>query len=144
MTTARSEPVGTGWLARVRQRAFRGFPSDREPVVLRHSRIYILPTKRGWAMIATIAIMLVSSLNYALTLGIAVSFLLAGLMAAALLHTFRNLAGIEVTPLSAGEAFAGAACRSCCRCTAAPLRVRRSTWRRRARAPQATFLPARR
>ena len=107
MTTARSEPVGTGWLARVRQRAFRGFPSDREPVVLRHSRIYILPTKRGWAMIATIAIMLVSSLNYALTLGIAVSFLLAGLMAAALLHTFRNLAGIEVTPLSAGEAFAG-------------------------------------
>jgi len=107
MTTARSEPVGTGWLARVRQRAFRGFPSDREPVVLRHSRIYILPTKRGWAMIATIAIMLVSSLNYALTLGIAVSFLLAGLMAAALLHTFRNLAGIEITPLSAGEAFAG-------------------------------------
>jgi uncharacterized protein (DUF58 family) len=33
--------------------------------------------------------------------------LLAGLLAAALLHTFRNLAGIEVTPLSAGEAFAG-------------------------------------
>jgi hypothetical protein len=59
-------------------------------VVLRHSRIYILPTKRGWAMIATIAIMLVSSLNYALTLGIGVAFLLAGLMAAALLHTFRN------------------------------------------------------
>jgi len=107
MNTARSDSMTTGWLARVRQRAFRVSPADREPVVLRHSRIYILPTKRGWAMIATIAIMLVSSLNYALTLGVGVSFLLAGLMASALLHTFRNLAGIEVTPLSAGEAFAG-------------------------------------
>ena len=58
-------------------------------------------------MIATIAIMLVASLNYALSLGVGVTFLLAGLMAAALLHTFRNLAGIEVTPLSAGETFAG-------------------------------------
>ena len=107
MTTARTDPMLNGWLARVRQRAFRAAPSDHEPVVLRHSRIYILPTRRGWAMIVTVAIMLVASLNYALTLGIGVAFLLAGLMAAALLHTFRNLAGIEVTPLSAGEAFAG-------------------------------------
>ena len=76
-------------------------------MVLRHSRIYILPTRRGWAMIATIATMLVASLNFSLTLGVGVAFLLAGLLAAALLHAFRNLAGIEVTPLSAGEAFAG-------------------------------------
>ena len=76
-------------------------------MVLRHSRIYILPTRRGWAMIATVAMMLVASLNYALSLGIGVAFLLSGLLAAALLHTFRNLAGIEVTPLSAGETFAG-------------------------------------
>ena len=76
-------------------------------MVLRHSRIYILPTRRGWALIATVAMMLVASLNYSLTLGIGVAFLLAGLLASALLHTFRNLAGIEVTPLSAGETFAG-------------------------------------
>ena len=76
-------------------------------MVLRHSRIYILPTRRGWALIATVLIMLVASLNYALSLGVGVAFLLAGLLAASLLHTFRNLAGIEVTPLSAGEAFAG-------------------------------------
>ena len=75
--------------------------------MLRHSRIYLLPTRRGWAFIATLVMMLLSSLNYSLTLGIGVTFLLAGLMAAAQLHTFRNLAGIEVTPLSAGETFAG-------------------------------------
>jgi uncharacterized protein (DUF58 family) len=107
MDATRSWPWLTGWVARARQRAFRVAPSDHEPVVLRHSRIYILPTRRGWALLATVVTMLVASLNYSLTLGIGVAFLLAGLLASALLHTFRNLAGIEVTPLSASETFAG-------------------------------------
>ena len=51
--------------------------------------------------------MLLASLNYALSLGVGVTFLLTGLVAAAQLHTFRNLAGIEITPLAAGETFAG-------------------------------------
>jgi uncharacterized protein (DUF58 family) len=95
------------WWKRTRQRAFRAAPADHEPVVLRHSRIYILPTRRGWTMIGTLVIMLLASLNYGLSLGIGVTFLLSGLLSASLLHTFRNLAGIEVTPLSAGESFAG-------------------------------------
>ena len=107
MDSARNDRFAAVWVARMRQRAFRVAPADHEPVVLRHSRIYILPTRRGFAIMATVATMLVASLNYALSLGVGVAFLLAGLLAAALLHTFRNLAGIEVTPLSAGEAFAG-------------------------------------
>jgi uncharacterized protein (DUF58 family) len=95
------------WWKRTRQRAFRAAPADHDPVVLRHSRIYILPTQRGWTMIGTLVIMLLASLNYGLSLGIGVTFLLSGLLSASLLHTFRNLAGIEVTPLSAGESFAG-------------------------------------
>jgi len=95
------------WLARMRQRAFRHAPSDHAAVVLRHSRIYLLPTRRGWALIGTLLLMLLASLNYALALGVAVTFLLAGLVAAAQLHNFRNLAGIEITPLAAGETFAG-------------------------------------
>jgi len=97
------------WRARWRQRMFRRQPADREPVVLRHSRIYILPTRRGIAFLGTLLIMLVTSLNYALSLGFIATFLLTGLAAAALLHTFRNLAGIELRPLAAGEAFAGSA-----------------------------------
>jgi uncharacterized protein (DUF58 family) len=95
------------WLVRARQRAFRHAPADDVPVVLRHSRIYLLPTRRGWALIATLVMMLLGSLNYALALGVGVTFLLAGLVAAAQLHTFRNLAGIEIAPLSAGDTFAG-------------------------------------
>lgn len=97
----------TAWIAQWRQRAFRLVPSDGEAVVLRHSRIYLLPTRRGWALVATLLVMLLASLNYALALGVAVTFLLAGLIAAAQLHNFRNLAGIEITPLAAGETFAG-------------------------------------
>jgi len=96
-----------GWLARFRQRLLRIDPTDLEPVVLRHSRIYVLPTRRGAAFIATVATMLVLSLNYALSLGFAVTFLLSGLAAAALLNTWRNLAGLELRPLAAGDTFAG-------------------------------------
>jgi uncharacterized protein (DUF58 family) len=74
---------------------------------LRHRRIYILPTRRGLLLIATLAIMLVTSMNYALSLGFALTFLLSGLVASALLKTYRNLAGIAVSPVAAGEAFAG-------------------------------------
>jgi uncharacterized protein (DUF58 family) len=95
------------WVARARQRFFRTAPSDREPVVLHHSRIYILPTRRGLAVILTLVTMLLTSLNYALSLGLLVTFLISGLASAALLHTFRNLAGIKVRPLAAGDTFAG-------------------------------------
>lgn len=95
------------WAARLRQRAFRSAPADRAPVVLRHSRIYILPTRRGIAVIATLVLMLLTALNYALSLGLALTFFLGGLVAAGLLHTFRNLAGLEIKPLAAGDAFAG-------------------------------------
>jgi uncharacterized protein (DUF58 family) len=82
-------------------------PADLDTVVLRHSRIYILPTRRGLALIATLTIMLLTSMNYALSLGFALTFLAGGLVAAALLATFRNLAGVAASPLVAGEAFAG-------------------------------------
>jgi uncharacterized protein (DUF58 family) len=51
--------------------------------------------------------MLLTAMNYALSLGFALTFLAGGMVAAALLATFRNLAGLAVSPLGAGEAFAG-------------------------------------
>jgi uncharacterized protein (DUF58 family) len=97
------------WVARLRQRAFRTEPADHGAVTLRHERIYILPTRRGAMFLGTLAMMLLTALNYALSLGFVVVFLLAGLAATALLHTFRNLMGVEIRPLAAGEAFAGGA-----------------------------------
>ncbi len=98
-----------GWFGRWRARAFGHAPEQAPEVTLRHSRIYILPTRRGLALIATLAIMVVTSLNYGLALGFLAAFLLCGLCAAALLHTFRNLAGASVRPGPVGETFAGGA-----------------------------------
>jgi uncharacterized protein (DUF58 family) len=92
---------------RWRARVFRTAPADGTGVVLGHSRIYILPTRRGLALIGTLAIMLVTSMNYALALGFVATFVLSGLVGAALLNTFRNLAGLVIRPASAGETFAG-------------------------------------
>ena len=106
MIAATHAQVSHAW-SRARQRFFRHAPGDGELVVLKHSRIYILPSRRGWTMIGTLAIMLLTSLNYTLSLGFAITFLLSGLVAAALLHAFRNVAGLEIRPLAASETFAG-------------------------------------
>ncbi len=100
-------PLTGSWITQARQRFWRLAPGDREPVTLRHRRIYILPTRRGLALIATLVIMLLTSMNYALSLGYAMTFLASGMVAAALLATFRNLAGLASSPVAAGEAFAG-------------------------------------
>jgi len=99
--------AATSWAGRVYQRFWRLAPSDRAPVVLRHSRIYIVPSRRGLALMATLTIMLLTSMNYALSLGFALTFLAGGLVASALLQTFRSLAGIAISPLAAGETFVG-------------------------------------
>jgi uncharacterized protein (DUF58 family) len=94
-------------IARWRQRLWRLEPENRAAVVLEHQRIYILPTRRGLALIGTLVIMLLTSMNYSLSLGYALTFLVSGVVAAALLQAYRNLAGIVAAPLAAGEAFAG-------------------------------------
>jgi uncharacterized protein (DUF58 family) len=99
--------ASASWRESYLQRLFRHAPADHDPVTLRHRRIYILPTKRGLALLATLGVTLLTSLNYSLALGFVVTFVLAGLVSAALVHTYRNLAGIELRPLAAGETFAG-------------------------------------
>ena len=103
----RDTDAGRRWRADYVQRLFRHAPADHDPVILRHSRIYILPTRRGVAFLATLAMTLLTSLNYSLSLGFVATFALFGLVAVSLVHTFRNLAGIELRPLAAGETFAG-------------------------------------
>lgn len=107
MASLPSAPRPLSWITRWEQELRRTKPADLTPVILRHRRIYILPTRRGMAFLGTVAMMVVTSLNYSLSLGFGVAFLLAGFTAGALLHTFRNLAGIAVRPLAAGETFAG-------------------------------------
>ena len=67
-------------------------PPERGTVELVHRRVYIVPARLGWYSGATLLVLLVGSINYALSLGFALTFLLAGLGLAGMVHTARNLA----------------------------------------------------
>lgn len=96
---AASEPVQRGLHARWqawRRRAFGLDATAADCVELVQRRIYLLPTTRGLFVILTAVLLLLVGVNYQLSLAYVVSFLLAGLMQAALLASYRNLQGLVV------------------------------------------------
>jgi uncharacterized protein (DUF58 family) len=82
-------------------------PPERGTVVLVHRRVYIVPARLGWVFAGVLAVLLVGSINYALSLGFALTFLLAGLGLAGMVHTARNLARIAISAGRAEPVFAG-------------------------------------
>ena len=82
-------------------------PPERGTVVLVHRRVYIVPARLGWIFGATLAILLIGSINYALSLGFALTFLLAGMGLAGMVHTARNLARMAVSAGRVEPVFAG-------------------------------------
>jgi len=84
-------------------------PPERGVVVLVHRRVYILPTQLGWLFVMTLGILLIGSINYALSLGFALTFLLAGLGIAGMAHTARNLARMAISVGRAEPVFVGEA-----------------------------------
>lgn len=87
---------------------FYGFaPPERGAILLRHRRVYIVPTRLGWFFGATVAVLLMGSINYALALGFVLTFVLAGLGLAGMVQTARNLALLRVSAGRADAVFAG-------------------------------------
>ncbi len=66
-------------------------------VFLTQRRVYILPTRHGLIFGVAVILMLIGSINYNLSLGYVLTFLLAGLGIVSILHTFRNLAHLYVS-----------------------------------------------
>lgn len=89
------------------QRLFRIARDERLPIILTRRRIFILPTGTGLLFALLLAVMLTGAINYNLGLGHALVFLLAGLGIVAMIHTFRNLVGLRLTPGRAEPVFAG-------------------------------------
>ena len=80
-------------------------------IVLGHRRVYIVPSRLGLFYAGTLAILLVGSINYALSLGFALTFLLAGMGLAAMVQTTRNLVRLAVRAGRSEPVFAGDAAR---------------------------------
>ena len=77
------------------------------PVVLGQRRVYILPTRGGLSFGVTLLLMLVGSINYNLSLGFILTFLLGGMGIVSMLHTWRNLAHIALRPGKSHPVFVG-------------------------------------
>lgn len=88
------------WIFRAR------FP-ERPPVVLIQRRIFILPSRTGYFFAFVLGLLLIASINYSLSLGYLLTFLLAGLGGIAMLHTFRNLLHLSISPGKVEPVFAG-------------------------------------
>jgi uncharacterized protein (DUF58 family) len=76
-------------------------------VFLAQKRVYILPTRQGLTFSLALLVMLLGSINYNLSLGYLLTFLLTGVGIVSILHTFRNLAHLYISPGRAEPVFAG-------------------------------------
>jgi uncharacterized protein (DUF58 family) len=85
-------------VASFRRWLFRLYGPEPAPIVLTQRRVYVLPTAAGMAYAAALGLMLIGAINYTLSLGYALIFLLGGLGLVTLLYGFRNLVQIEVSP----------------------------------------------
>lgn len=76
-------------------------------VLLNQRRIYILPTRWGLGFAFVLLLMLLGVINYNLSLGYVLTFLLATTGGMSMLHAFRNMAWIEVHAGHVAPVFAG-------------------------------------
>ena len=93
--------------ARVRNWFYGFAPPERGTIVLGHRRVYIVPSRLGLFFGGALLILLIGSINYALSLGFALTFLLAGIGIAGMVQTARNLAQLTVRTARAEPVFAG-------------------------------------
>ncbi|HEX4985661.1 MAG TPA: DUF58 domain-containing protein [Burkholderiales bacterium] len=113
---AATQPSGTGvrpadprpsLRERIGDRIFPPKGPEAGPVVLGQRRVYILPTGGGLAYGVTVILMLLGAINYNLSLGYVLVFLMAGNGMVAMLHTWRNLARVSLRPGKSSPVFAG-------------------------------------
>lgn len=86
---------------------FRQRGPEPAPIVLNQRRIFVLPTRAGLVFGATVILLLIGSINYFLSLGYMLTFLLAGLGIVGIIHAFGNLVRLEISPGHCEPVFAG-------------------------------------
>ena len=111
-TTASTAPTPPRWALRARANArLRRWWHDRLPLsdtlTLTQRNVYILPTRAGWMLAATLVVLLIASINYQLNLGYLLTFLLAGSAAAGMVVCHNTLRGLTLHLLPPQPLFAG-------------------------------------
>jgi uncharacterized protein (DUF58 family) len=85
----------------------RHHPPGLDTQQLGWRRIYILPTHAGAGFAFLLLLMLIGAINYQLSLAFFLTFLLAGVMHAAMLRTYARLLGLKIRVHAGEPVFAG-------------------------------------
>lgn len=76
-------------------------------VTLTQRRIFILPTRRSAGFALVLLLTLLGDINYSLSLGYALTFLLGSMAMLNMVHAFRNMAQLEIRAGRADAVFSG-------------------------------------
>ncbi|WP_243642319.1 DUF58 domain-containing protein [Marinobacterium mangrovicola] len=94
----------------------------RRTVTLTQNRIYILPTGAGAGFCVVLVLLLLLGINYENNLAYALTFLLVSIFVISIIHTYGNLAGLQVSALAGRPCFRGDKAGFTLQLTAAPKR----------------------
>ncbi len=92
---------------RVATMIFQPRGTEAGEVFLNQRRVFILPTRAGLMLALMLVALLLGSINYSLSLGFALTFMVVGIAWIGMLLTFRNLAHLHLRPLRVDPVFAG-------------------------------------
>ncbi|HUW00018.1 MAG TPA: DUF58 domain-containing protein [Gallionella sp.] len=76
-------------------------------ITLTQRRIFIIPTRQGFTLVFVLVLMLLGDINYNLSLGYVLTFLLTMMAVMSMLYAFRNLAHLEIRAGRAEPVFCG-------------------------------------
>ncbi len=76
-------------------------------ITLTQRRIFIIPTRQGLMLAFVLVLMMLGNINYNLSLGYVLTFVLTMMAVMSMLHAFRNLAHLEIRPGHADAVFSG-------------------------------------
>ncbi len=100
------------WLAKLppqlrpRGTRYQGISTTRS-AILKPNRIFVLPTRQGLFFLAVLLVMLIGATNYSNNMAFALTFLLGSTLFVSILHTYRNLVGLELKLTRVDDCFAG-------------------------------------
>jgi len=95
----------------LKERVARWFGSRlplADSVTLTQRTVYILPTRPGLMLLLTLAVLLIASINYQLSLGYLLTFLLAGTALAGMHAGHATLRGLSMNLIAPSAGYAGA------------------------------------
>lgn len=93
-------------LNQLRRRVYQRYPPSTIQIFTRRN-LFIFPSRSGFGFLLFLAILWLVGTNYSNNLVLALAFLLSSMFVVCILHTFSNLAGVELEFLSSQPTFNG-------------------------------------